>query len=407
MFRPLLVSALAACLLGVSAPADASTASLKADLRNRLHSALAQSTATSISASFDVDGLGTVYAPGAMNSLPPASTEKLFTTFAALQRLGASTRFFTQLTSVATQRGPYLEGDLNLVGTGDAYFTAGQLDALAAAVRSKGIRKITGALVVDDGRYDAARRAPGWKAAYVPDDSGPLDAVALDRNTWGRGSAYLTDPGLPVLGRLADLLRKHGVSVGRTVRRDAAPVGATVLASHPSASLADVVRRIDKDSDNFAAELLLKELGTVVRHSGSSAGGAAAVRDVLAPLGVTVGTIADGSGLSARDRQTAAGEMSLLKAAEASGVYASLRRALPIACQDGTLEKRMCGTAAARKAIGKTGTLNDNHSLVGWTTTADGHTVRYAILLSGTTSLAKARAAIDACVVLLSAAHVG
>jgi D-alanyl-D-alanine carboxypeptidase/D-alanyl-D-alanine-endopeptidase (penicillin-binding protein 4) len=167
------------------------------------------------------------------------------------------------------------------------------------------------------------------------------------------------------------------------------------------------VRRIDKDSDNFGAELLLKELGAVVRQSGTSVGGAAAVRDVLAPLGVTVGTVADGSGLSSRDRQTAAGEMSLLKAAEASGVYAALRAALPIACEDGTLEKRMCGTPAARKAIGKTGTLNDNHSLTGWTTTADGHTVRYAILLTGTTSNAKARAAIDACVVLLSGARVG
>ena len=106
MFRPLLVSAVAAGVLAVAVPAQASTASVKADLRNRLHSALATSTATSISASFDVDGLGTVYAPGATTSLPPASTEKLFTTFAALQQLGSSSRFFTQLRSAAAQRGP-------------------------------------------------------------------------------------------------------------------------------------------------------------------------------------------------------------------------------------------------------------------------------------------------------------
>lgn len=408
MLRPALIAAALCGALTVSAgPAQASPASVKADLRSRLHSALAQSTASSISASFEVEGLGSVYAPGATTSLAPASTEKLFTTFAALQRLGADGRMRTQLRSTAVQRGPYLEGDVYLVGVGDAYFTAGQLDALAAAVRAKGIRKITGALVVDDSRYDAARRAPGWKSSFVPDESGPLDALALDGNAWKGGSAYLADPAPPVLPRLADLLRRRGVAVGTATRRAAVPAGAAVLASHVSASVADIVRRINKDSDNFAAELLLKELGAVVRRNGSSAGGATAVRDVLAPLGVTVGTVADGSGLSARDRQTAAGEMSLLRAAESSGVSSSLRRSLPIACKDGTLEKRMCSTAAAGKALAKTGTLDNTSTLTGWTTTADGRTVRFAILMSGVTSAARARQAQDACVALLSAARVG
>ena len=407
MLRPALVAAALCGALTVGAsPAQASPTSVRADLRNRLHSALAQSTASSISASFDVDGLGSVYAPGATTSQRPASTEKLFTTFAALKQLGADGRLRTQLRSPVAQRGPYLEGDVYLVGVGDAYFTTPQLETLASAVRAKGIRKITGALIVDDSRYDAARRAPGWKSYYVPDESGPLDALALDKNAWKRGSAYVADPALPVLGRLAELLRKHGVAVGTTQRRAVVPATATVLASHVSASVADIVRRINKGSDNFAAELLHKELGAVVRRDGSSAGGAAAVRDVLAPLGVTVGTVADGSGLSSRGRQTAAGEMSLLKAAEASSVYSALRRSLPIACKDGTLEKRMCGTAAAGKAIAKTGTLDYTSTLTGWTTTADGHTVRFAILLSGTTSSTKARQALDACVVLLSAARV-
>lgn len=408
MLRPaLVIAALCGALTVTAGPAQASTSSVRTDLRTRLQSALAHSTATSISASFDVDGLGSVYAPGATSSLVPASTEKLFTTFAALQRLGPSARMRTQLRTVALQRGPYLEGDVYLVGVGDAYFTTGQLETLASAVRAKGIRKITGALVVDDSRYDAARRAPGWRSYYVPDESGPLDALALDKNAWKQGSAYLADPALPVLPRLADLLRKHGVAVGTTTRRAVVPPTATVLASHVSASLADIVRRIDKSSDNFSAELLLKELGVVVGGNGSSAGGASAVRDVLTRLGVTVGSVSDGSGLSGRDRQSAAGEMSLLKAAERSSVYSSLRRALPIACKDGTLEKRLCGTAAAGKAIAKTGTLDYISTLTGWTTTADGHTVRFAILMSGTTSGTKARAAQDACVALLSATHVG
>lgn len=398
-------TAQAAAAAQVAQVAPTSPASVSADLRYRLHAAIAGSTAGTVSVAVDVVGLGAVFRQAATTAVPPASTEKLLTTFAALQALGPGARLRTQLLATYPQRGPYLPGNLYLVGGGDPFLSAGQLDALAAAVRAAGIRKVEGSLVVDDLRYDAVRRAPGWKASYVPDESGPLSALALDRNTWRRDSSYLSDPGIPTLGRLREMLSRHGVSVSPALHRGAAPAGARVVASHVSASLTDLVRRTDKESDNFAAELLLKELGRSVRGTGSSAAGVAAVRDVLAPLGVGVGSMSDGSGLSSRDRQSAAGELSLLSAAEGSGVYDALRRALPVACTDGTLKDRMCNTAAAGTALAKTGTLPGTHALTGWTTTADGHLVRYAILLTGTTSTTRARAAIDACVALLSAAH--
>lgn len=376
------------------------------ELRTRLHAAIASSSATSVSVAVDVDGLGAVYRHSATSSLAPASTEKLFTAFTVLQAMGPTARLRTELRATYAQRGPYLPGNLYLVAGGDPYLTAGQLDALAGKVRAAGIRKVEGSLVIDDLRYDNVRRASGWKTAYVPEESGPLSALAVDGNRWRRDSAYLADPGIPTLDRFRSMLAKHGVSVSPALHRGATPTTARLVASHVSASMTDLVRRVAKDSDNFASELLLKEAGRVVRGTGSSAAGAAAVRDVLAPRGVSVGTVADGSGLSSGDRQTAAGELSLLKSAEASEVYSALRRSLPIACKDGTLEKRMCGTAAAGKAIGKTGTLPGTHALTGWTTTADGHLVRFALLLSGTTSSSKARAAIDRCVALLSAARV-
>jgi D-alanyl-D-alanine carboxypeptidase/D-alanyl-D-alanine-endopeptidase (penicillin-binding protein 4) len=378
-------------------------ASVAQDLRTRLHEALATSTASQASVAVDVAGLGAVYRSSATTALPPASTEKLFTSLAALQAIGPATRLFTQLRATSAQRGTSLPGDLYLVGGGDPYLTTAQLDALAAAVRAAGIRKVEGSLVVDDLRYDAVRRAPGWKTSYVPDESGPLSALAVDRNGWRTDAAYLADPGLPTLDRFRSLLAKHGVATSPGLHRGAAPVDARVLASHPSAPLAALLRRTDKASDNFAAELLLKELGRAVRGVGSTAAGAAAARDVLVPLRVSVGTVSDGSGLSSRDRQTAFGELSLLKAAEASTSASALRQALPIACTDGTLLKRMCGTAAAGVAVAKTGSLPGVTALTGWTTTADGQAVRFAFQLSGASSTSKARAALDRCVALLSA----
>ena len=250
------------------------------------------------------------------------------------------------------------------------------------------------------------RRGPGWKTSYVPEDSGPLSALALDRNAWRKDAAYVADPVTPTLQRFKQMLAAHGISVVGGLKRARVPATAVALASHPSASVQDLVRRMAKDSDNFAAEVLLKEIGKVVRGNGSTANGAEGVRKVLAPLGIAVGTFADGSGLSSQDRQTAVGELSLLTAAQGRATYSALRRALPVACQDGTLEKRMCGTAAQGRAVAKTGTLPGVHALTGWTTTADGHVVRFAFLLSGTTSSSRARAALDACVALLSAARV-
>ena len=408
VLRVLLPASLAlAGLLGSGSPAAASTASVTQDLRTRLHAALATSTASAVSAAVDVEGLGSVLRQGSTTSLLPASTEKLYTTFAALKLLGPTDRLLTELRATETQNGPYLPGNLYLVGGGDPFLSGGQLDALAGAVRAAGIRRIDGSLVVDDLRYDAIRRAPGWKTSFVPDESGPLSALAVDHNQWRRDSAFLTDPGIPTLARFRMMLAQHGVAVSPALHRGRTPDGARLVASHVSASMTAMVRTTAKSSDNFAAELMLKEIGRASSGVGSTAAGAAGVRNVLTSLGVTVGAVSDGSGLSSRDRETAVAELSLLSAAQASDVFPALRDSLPIACQDGTLEHRMCGTAAAGRAVAKTGTLPGIHALTGFTTTADGHVVRFALLLSGVTSGSKARAALDACVALLSGARTG
>jgi D-alanyl-D-alanine carboxypeptidase len=79
-----------------------------------------------------------------------------------------------------------------------------------------------------------------------------------------------------------------------------------VLASSVSRPLSAILHAVDADSDNFTAELLLKELGAVAGAGGTSAAGAAVVTQVLKQNGIplTGVTIADGSGLSSLDRLT-------------------------------------------------------------------------------------------------------
>lgn len=385
----------AAAPSAVPAPAASTSA---AGVRAQVDAALSGSTARTVAAAVDVDGLGVVERRSSSVAVPPASTEKLFTTETALRVLGAGYRYRTDLRSVGTKYGPLLRGDLYLVAGGDAFLTSAQLDALTRSFAVSGITTISGHLVVDDTRYDRVRRGSGWRTEWVPEESGPLSAMALDGNTWRRDSAYLADPATPVLAKLRTYLANRGIRFTTTdARRGAVLSSATTYASIQSAPLSAVTTRILKESDNFGAELLLKEIGKVGKGTGTSAAG---VEVVHAQTG-SAGTIADGSGLSVYDRQTALHELELLSAS-----YADLRPKLPIGCRDGTLEKRFCGTVAAGRVFAKTGTLDTAHSLAGWTFTRDGHLVTFSFVLAGFTNGPATTKAIDRAVVVLAGATV-
>ena len=374
------------------------------DLAARVDAALSTGTARTIGAAVDVDGLGVVVRRDAAHALPPASTQKSFTALAALLALPPGFRYTTEVVTRAKPTHGRLPGSIWLVAGGDPYLTKSALHRMAQQVRAAGVRYVAADLLLDDSRYDARRRAAGWKSDYVPDEAGPLSAMSVEQNSWRDDSAFLSDPALPAAQLLRRYLTLEGVTVHGTVKRMRRPADATAIGRWQSGPLAAVLRRTLKDSNNFAAELVLKEVGRAVSGTATSAGGHAAVRQVLSQHGVAAGSGADGSGLSSYDRQTAAAQLALLQAADASPVAGDFRAALPVACQDGTLEKRMCNTPAAGRAFAKTGTLPGVRALSGYTTTASGRSVWFSFQLTGVSSGAKARDAIDAAVVVLASA---
>ncbi len=316
------------------------------------------------------------------------STHRLHTTVAAVAPTSSSGR---------------VSGSLWLVAGGDPHLTSARLRELARAVRAAGVTEVTGDLRLDDYRYDAVRRAPGWKPEFMPSQSGPLSAMALDRNRWREDAAFLLDPALPAAVKFKSMLKAEGVIVRGLVRRTANPSTAHRVARVSSAPLSELAARVLKPSDNFAAELMLKEIGRYTRGVGSTASGLAVVRRVLTERGVPVGTMADGSGLSSYNRQTPAGELALLRTVRASSVAATFKAALPIGCVDGTLRTRMCGTAAAGNATAKTGTLNTVRTLNGWVRTRSGRTASFAFMINGATDMTRARTAIDQATAVLAA----
>ena len=382
---------------------SAATSSAASDLGARVNTALSAAGAPTIAAAVEVDGLGTVLRRDAAHQLPPASTQKSFVSGAALLRLGPATRFRTEVASLSAPVDGVVQGDLWLVPGGDPYLTTSGLRALAKALRAAGVTRVTGVLRLDDSRYDAKRRAAGWETEWVPEESGPLSSFAVDANRWRTDSAFLSDPAMPNAVKARDLMRAEGIHIG-TITRQRRPASATTLASVQSGPLSAVVRRLLKDSDNFAAELVLKEVGRVVTGRGTSVDGLAAVRSVLGQLGVKVGVGSDGSGLSTDDRQNPDSQVALLRVLDASEVSAAFRTALPVACRDGTLKERMCGTAAEGRASAKTGTVTGVRCLAGYTTTRSGRVVRFAFQITGVQDGTRARNAMDRAVAVLAAA---
>ena len=103
--------------------------------------------------------------------------------------------------------------------------------------------------------------------------------------------------------------------------------------------------------------------------------------------------IADGSGLSLYNYVSAELEVMMLRYAwRNERIFNPLYDALPIAGVDGTLRKRMTGTAAAGNVRAKTGTLFGISSLAGYLTTADGRPLAFAIINQGISTMQAGRA---------------
>jgi D-alanyl-D-alanine carboxypeptidase/D-alanyl-D-alanine-endopeptidase (penicillin-binding protein 4) len=299
--------------------------------------------------------------------LAPASNEKLPLTYAALTQLGPTYRIETDVLGEGQQDGTQWTGTLVLKGSGDPTLSRADLGVLAAQVKARGIRSVTGGVSGDESAYDARRIVAGWKPSFFIDESPPLSALVVDRARVGRLTMRM--PALAAAEAFRDALRKAGISVPAAVRTAPADDWSEVLANVSSPTLGAMLRFMDRESDNFTAEMLLKQLGLTELGRGTSAAGAAVVTQALAEAGVpmTGVRIVDGSGLSQLDRLTANALGSLLKIAWADPIVGpALLASLPVAGVNGTLQHRLLKPPARGHVVAKTGTTDVASSLSGY-----------------------------------------
>ena len=347
----------------------------------------------------DVSTGGVVFAHNASLPVAPASNEKIPVSWAALTRLGPGYRFHTEVYGVGGRNGARWDGDLVLKGFGDPTFSTSDLDRLAATIRARGIRSVSGRILGDESFYDSKRGVAGWKPYFVGGEAPPLSALVVDR---ALGWPTLSPP-LLAARALREVLVRHGVSVGGRPGLGVAPAEAVSLASDVSEPLARIVQRMNRESDNFYAEMLLKQLLAATGKVGTSAGGGGLVVAAMRDAGIPVGgvRIVDGSGLSSLDRLTAEALVGVLRAgASDPAIRAAFLDSLAVAGLNGTLSSRL--PALRGKVKGKTGTTDLACTLSGLI----GGSVAFAVLENGSpVSSWAARAAQDRFVTILASSR--
>jgi len=348
--------------------------------------------------------------------LTPASTQKLLVAAAALSVLGPDFRFETKVLSEGPPRDGVV-GTLWLVGSGDPHLATPEytaflserlrsrdrrvtpLAALADDLVSAGVRTVRGGIQGDDSRYSRTRIVPTWKPNYITDhEVGPLGALLVDSGfpAFTFPQTRAADPAAHAADELAGLLTARGVAVTGPARAGVPPERAVVLATVRSAPFSEVVAAMVRESDNTAAELILREVGRQERDDGSTPAGAAAVVAELETLGLPTDGVrlGDGSGLEVTNTVTCAVLAGVLRQVE------GLRATLAVAGRSGTLARRLVDTSLEGKLAAKTGSLRGVTGLAGF---VDGRRqLSFALLAAGGFSEAEGRILQDRLVALLA-----
>lgn len=351
---------------------------LRSDIDEGLQSVLFRTASIGIK----VVSVGTgevIYAKNTHKLHHPASTTKLFTAATALAKLGLDFQFETTLHAVKTDD-PQVIGNLYLKGKGDPVLESADIVVLCDTLIESGIKSITGDIIVDETYFDTVREGPGWMWDDKPFHVSALSIRDLEPDV-KTGSRAIACGNL-----LKSTLIEKGIPVKGEVIAGAVPSDAKIVALHFSPQLSDLIKSMNKPSDNWIAEFLFKTIGAEVKgEPGTWRKGRDTITEFLGEIidEPHAHRFVDGSGLSRYNLVNAELLTNLL-------VYMSnnfelmpeFTASLPIAGVDGTLKNRMQGMYAEKVLRAKTGTLSGVSALAGYTRTADGELLAFSILIS-------------------------
>ena len=394
----------------------------------------------------------------------PASVQKLLTSVVALDRLGSGFRFRT---SVFTDRGVdkgAIKGNLILYGRGAPDLDDKRLGVLVNLLKQKGITRVEGDVIGDESHFKGDNLGDGWtwnaaqwyygaaasalsinknQVTVSLKDGRPvsdsrfvelsgevkpiedIEAIGVKRElgtnkvyVWGHGRNLdariaINKPALLAAKILKELLEKNGVEVSGKAKSadwksaDKLDAGnSTEIVSIESEPLAETVRKMNRDSVNLYAELMLRTLGKkfgaeapdenpkMQKLRGDDSAGASVVEKWLKEQNVATNEIAvhDGSGLSRLDLVTPEAIGRALVVAAKSSFGTTLKNSLPVSGQSGTLKGRL--TNVSGRVLAKTGSITYVNSLAGYANSGS-ETYAFAIICNNETRKGDSSKVID------------
>ncbi len=379
----------------------------------------------------------------------PASTIKLVTTLAALDILGPSYRWYTDVYALGEVADGRLDGDLLIKGHGDPFLVTERVWQMLRYISQAGIRDIGGDLLLDDSHFHVAPHDPAefdrqplraynvapnalmmnFKVVrywFEPDRAGntvrvildpPLDNLRVENRLslanrscsgFQRGisitpnenfDTMILDGRFPsacrryaldrtaldhnafVYGLVAALWRESGNSFAGQWRKARAPEDAEPLLSFPSLSLAEVIARVNKHSNNVMARHLVYTLAAeTFGPPGTEQGGKAVIEDWLDRRIGDVDTVVldNGAGLSRDARISARDFGRILEFAWRQAYMPEFAASMALSGHDGTLRRRFDSAALAGQAHLKTGSLDDVAAVAGYLQARSGR--RFAVV---------------------------
>ena len=282
---------------------------------------------------WDMDADSCIYKHNERQLMRPASTMKLLTAITALDKLGGSYQFKTQLKYTGTIEDGVLTGDVYCVGGMDPRFNSDDLTAFVNSLKDMGVDTIRGNVYADRSMKDAGIE---YEEMYASSKTCPANAFTI-------------------------CTRFH--------------------------TMDQVLHKMMKESDNLYAECMYYQIAASTGNRPASAKSARNVeRQLIHKLGLDASRyrLADGSGLSLYNYLSAELEVMMLRYAfRNDNIKQHLIHSLPIAGVDGTLKKRMKSGSVHGNVKAKTGTLTGIISLAGYCTAANGHELCFSIINNG------------------------
>ena len=319
---------------------------------------------------YDLDADSAIYRFNERQLLRPASTMKILTAVAAIDRLGGSHRFKTELCYTGKIENATLTGNLYCVGGFDPRFNTDDMHAFIESLRKMGIDTIRGGLYADKSMKDSALLGSGW----CWDDNNPV----LSPLIYGRRDVFMD--------KFVQELNDAGIVIEAFTATGNTPQEAITICSRFH-TIDQILMRMMKESDNLYAEAMYYQMAAATGNKqATSKNAASVVNRLIDKLGLRSADyrIADGSGLSLYNYVSAELEIQMLRYAyRNANIYLHLYPSLPVAGVDGTLKSRMKNVFTLGNVRAKTGTLAGIISLAGYCTASNGHRLCFAIINQG------------------------